>query len=75
MTRKEEAALKSLIRYILSVFSSIGGAAALASWAKKNRGEFYGLLAQIIPVEEMLGGRGETLKRKRTGKRTGKRQA
>jgi hypothetical protein len=43
-----------VIRYCLSVFDKIGGAKALAKWGRKNRGEFYALIAQIISIEEIV---------------------
>lgn len=40
-------------------FDKAGGYAALTTWAKKNRTEFYKLYARLIPVEHVgAGGEG-----------------
>jgi hypothetical protein len=36
---------------IAAVFTRIGGTAAMARWAKKNEGAFYGLYAKLLPHE------------------------
>lgn len=34
---------------IIEVFSRVGGVAAMATWARKNRTEFYRIYARLIP--------------------------
>jgi hypothetical protein len=35
---------------IIEVFSRVGGIPAMATWARKNRTEFYRLYARLIPL-------------------------
>jgi hypothetical protein len=45
---------------IEAAFAAIGGADALARWAKKNPGDFYcKVWARLLPREIQLEGRGE----------------
>lgn len=39
-------------------FNDIGGAPALAAWARENQDEFYKLFARLIPVEHTGEGGG-----------------
>jgi hypothetical protein len=34
---------------IIAVFDAIGGIKAMATWARRNKGEFYKLYARLIP--------------------------
>jgi hypothetical protein len=36
-------------------FDKLGGVKALATWARKNPGEFYKLYARLIPTEAHVG--------------------
>lgn len=37
-------------------FDEIGGAEALADWARENRTDFYKLFSKLIPVDTTLSG-------------------
>ena len=36
---------------LTAVYEDIGGNAALADWARENRGDFYRLCSKLIPIE------------------------
>lgn len=36
---------------IVAVFTRLGGTAAMAAWAERNKTEFYRLYARLIPTE------------------------
>jgi len=36
---------------IIAVFDKIGGTGAMATWARKNRTEFYKLYARLVPTQ------------------------
>lgn len=39
----------------IAAFEEIGGSAALARWARENQGDFYRLIARLLPKEVDLG--------------------
>jgi len=41
---------------IASVFSAIGGKAAMSKWARENPTEYYKIYARLIPVEQHVSG-------------------
>jgi hypothetical protein len=36
---------------LINVFSKLGGTAAMANWARKNRTDFYRIYAKLIPQQ------------------------